>query len=92
MSDLISRSAVLKIIDEAIINTSDFLQHDTQIDIQFKVEELPTVEAIQVVHCKECKQWGKVKHPAQTERVKVCGWGRYFTGENGYCVYGEKVH
>ena len=42
MSDLISRSAVLDIIHKAIDKTTDFMQHDTQLDIMHEVEELPT--------------------------------------------------
>lgn len=44
MSDLISRSAVIKLIDKEIKKSRDFLQHDTQINIRFLIEELPTVE------------------------------------------------
>ena len=40
MSDLISRSAVVDIIYKAINKTTDFLQHDTQLDILYEVEEL----------------------------------------------------
>lgn len=44
MNDLISKEAVLKIIDNETQNTSDYLQHNTQINIRFAVDELPTVE------------------------------------------------
>ena len=49
MSDLISKEAVLEIIDNETRNTSDYLQHNTQINIRFAVDELPTVEAKPVV-------------------------------------------
>lgn len=86
MSDLISRSALL----ESLIHCDGLGRKSLEAVIK-TINEQPTVEAMEVVRCKECEQWGKIKHPAQTERIKVCGWGRYFTGENGYCVYGEKV-
>lgn len=63
MSDLISRSAVMEIIDNTIRSTSDYQQHNTQIDIRFAVEELPTVEARRtgywresdgIFYCSEC--------------------------------------
>lgn len=57
MSDLISRSDVIKIIDEEIKAKTDYLQHNAQIDIVYKVQELPTVEAKPVVHCKDCEHW-----------------------------------
>ena len=98
MSDLISRNEVINIIHKKIQDTSDFLQHDALIDVEFEVDELPTVEAVPksyaeqirwerdvavgqlneigcqfgqkmdevkkleavpVVHCKECKNWHK---------------------------------
>ena len=49
MSDYISKSDVIKIIEKAIENTSDFLQHDTQIDIMFEVQELPTVDEKEII-------------------------------------------
>ena len=61
MSDLISKNAVIDIIENEIRSTRDYLQHDTQINIQFAVEELPVIEAAPVVHgewigdaCSEC--------------------------------------
>ena len=46
MSDLISRNEVINIIHKKIQDTSDFLQHDALIDVEFEVDELPTVEAV----------------------------------------------
>lgn len=49
MSDYISKSDVIKIIEKAIENSSDFLQHDTQIDIMFEVQELPTIDEKKII-------------------------------------------
>ena len=49
MSDYISKSDVIKIIEKAIENSSDFLQHDTQIDIMFEVQELPTIDEKEII-------------------------------------------
>ena len=54
------------------------------------VAQQPTVEAVPVVHCKDCKHWG-TGVAGETEHVKCCEYGKYMVGENGYCVYGEKV-
>ena len=54
------------------------------------IEEQPTVEAVPVVRCKNCTHWG-TGVAGETEHVKCCEYGRYMVGENGYCVYGEKV-
>ena len=59
-------------------------------EIADMIEEAPTIEAVPVVHCKECKYWG-VGHAFESENVKCCRCGNYMTQTNGYCVYGEKV-
>lgn len=52
------------------------------------LDHAPTVEAVPVVRCKDCKHWG-AGIAAETECVKCCVFGKYMVGENGYCVYGE---
>lgn len=52
------------------------------------IEEAPTIDAVQVVRCKDCKWWGDRDHLA-TDNVKYCQFGRYMVGANGYCIYGE---
>ena len=49
----------------------------------------PTVDAVQVVRCKNCKHWG-TGVAVETEHVKCCEYAKYMVGENGYCVYGEQ--
>lgn len=88
MSDLIYKEDVIKIIDEEIKAKSDYLQHNAQIDIMYKVQELPTVEAKPVVHCKDCEHWG-TGIAGETEHVKCCEYGKYMVGENGYCCYAD---
>ena len=41
-NDLISRSAVVKIIEDEIKLKSSYVEHNAQIDIMFKVKEMPT--------------------------------------------------
>lgn len=41
-NDLISRSAVIKIIEDEIKLKSSYVEHNAQIDIMFKVKEMPT--------------------------------------------------
>lgn len=54
------------------------------------IDEQPTVEAVPVVHCKDCEHWG-MGIAGETEYIKCCEYGKYMVGENGYCVYGKKV-
>lgn len=53
------------------------------------VNDLPAVDAVPVVRCKDCEWWGLPKGMYATENVKHCEFGRYMVGSNGYCVYGE---
>lgn len=53
------------------------------------VEEAPTVDAVEVVRCKDCKHWLKDVGGC-TDQVGRCEWANYMVGANGYCVYGER--
>lgn len=56
MSDLISRSAVIDIIHKEIERTTSFAEHDTQIKIEFAVEELPTAYDVDKV-VEQLERW-----------------------------------
>lgn len=91
MSDLISRKALLKKLKRSRMCHA---QTSREINLLVRCEnianEQPSVDAVQVVHCKNCKHWG-TGVAGETEHVKCCEYGKYMVGENGYCVYGEKV-
>ena len=53
------------------------------------IDEQPTVDAVEVVRCKDCKHWADGVAGC-TDHVKCCKIGYYMVGENGYCVYGER--
>lgn len=87
MSDLISRSALMKEFE-----IQEFIKNDRLFDIpQIKafIEEQPTVDAVAVLRCRDCAHWG-TGSPVETERVKCCEYAGYIIGENGYCLYGER--
>lgn len=48
-NDLISRQAVDKIINNEIRQTTEYCLHDTQINIKFAVQELPTAYDVEKV-------------------------------------------
>ena len=52
MNDLVRREEIINIIHNKIQSTSDFLQHDVLIDVEFEVNELPIVEVGE--WCKGC--------------------------------------
>ena len=54
-----------------------------------EIDKAPTVDAVEVVRCKDCKYWSDgIK--GCTDRVKFCSIGYYMVGENGYCGFGER--
>lgn len=64
---------------------------NTMLMMKNLIDRQPSVDAVPVVRCKVCKRWGTKEVPGATDRVKLCEFGGYMVGENGYCVYGEKV-
>jgi len=54
-----------------------------------EIETSPTVDAVEVIRCKDCRFWG-MEEPIETENCKFCKLASYMVGENGYCVYGER--
>ena len=54
------------------------------------MKSAPTIDAVPVVRCKDCKYWKHFDHLGCTEFVKVCGLANYMIGANGYCLYGER--
>ena len=53
------------------------------------LKKQPTIDAIPVVRCYECKQWKK-DVAGCTEFVGRCDYANYMIGANGYCLYGER--
>ena len=80
MSDLISREA----FKEELLRLGFF-----PAIVKGALDRQPTIDAVPVVHCKDCKQWG-CGLPMETDHVKCCSVGGYMVGKNGYCCYGEK--
>lgn len=85
MSDLISREAAVHVLCEENINRP--LDSDRWLisDIYKKIEELPTIDAVEVVRCKDCIHQQKVFH--EDKRIKEGGY--YICGcelADGYSV------
>ena len=60
----------------------------TRQDIEEWLNNAPTIDAVPVVRCKDCKQ-GEVDDPAFPDQYYChagCGW----SNGNFYCAYGER--
>lgn len=92
MSDLISREELIDKIEIRIPHMipNVFGLHDVTAEAMVDfIKKQPSVDAVQVVHCKDCTQWG-CGLPMETDSIKCCGFGGYMVGKEGYCVYGQK--
>lgn len=49
----------------------------------------PTVDAVEVVRCRDCKHWLK-DVAGCTDFVGRCEFANYMVGATGYCTYGER--
>lgn len=56
--------------------------------VEDALQDTPTIDAVPVVRCKDCKHWGMLEGPPETASVKCCELGQYMVGANSYCVYG----
>lgn len=53
------------------------------------LNQIETVDAVEVTHCKNCKHWMK-DVPVCTDTIGRCRFANYMVGGNAYCVYGER--
>ena len=86
MNDLISRKALLSEIHNMDMSRTDF--NNIVAEILVMIRDASPIEAVPVVHCKDCKHWGTGVE-GETNHVKCCEYGKYMVGENGYCCYAD---
>ena len=75
-----------------LIDVDDFLEKmkrtSRYFDVKFDIEEMPTIDAVPVVRCKDCIR------RYDTDECPMCFLieGKYYeyTNENGFCDRGER--
>lgn len=78
--------------EKRLIDADAFLEKmkrtNRYFDVVFDVEEMPTVDAVEVVRCKDCIR------RYDTDECPMChvSGGQYYeyTSDNGYCDKGER--
>lgn len=94
MNDLISRNDVIEPLKKSLRYCKRMKMYGIKIEmletIIKLVEETYAVDAVEVVRCRDCKNWKHLDHIGCTDFAKLCKWGGYMVGANGYCVYGER--
>lgn len=83
--DFISRSALIE-----DIKRRKYINKPLAEIFETIIDEQPTVDAVPVVRCKDCSQWG-CGVPGETDFVKCCKYANYMVGANGFCVCGEEI-
>ena len=63
--------------------------------VVFDVEEMPTVDAVEVVRCRKCKHWKPSGSKAgnsfsDMEYIGGCEFTNYYRTESDFCSYGER--
>lgn len=84
-------------VDEAIINFGfewDDIPPTREEFVRF-LKKQPTVDAVPVVRCRECKHWKPSGSKAgnsfsDMEYIGGCEFTNYYRSESDFCIYGEK--
>ena len=64
-------------------------------DVVFDVKEMPTMDAVKVVRCRDCTHWKFSGSKAgnsfsDMEYIGGCEFTNYYRSENDFCSYGER--
>ena len=87
MSELISRDYLLDTISSMIA------YHNSASDVYDMVEDAPTVDAIPVIRCKDCKHAHYTDYFGLTKNMLVCDrhlGQRFGTELDNYCSWAER--
>ena len=73
MSDLIDRKAAIKAIDDLPNCYNGYSDTYDKAYIIGALEELPSVDAVEVVRCKDCRHWvGEYRYQEYGKNYKKC--------------------
>lgn len=84
---LIDADSLIKNLDDAIQDAKrngeicDYWEDDRS-NLLYYLDTAPTVDAVEVVRCKDCKHWGDT----------ICNWfeEERIMWQNDFCSYGER--
>ena len=90
---LIDANAFLKDILTAGIGKT--IIEYSESDIGYMIRKRPTVDAVEVVRCRNCKHWKPSGSKAgnsfsDMEYIGGCEFTNYYRRESDFCSYGEK--
>ena len=87
---LINREALISYVDLC----ASCGEHNTAEDVIMMIKTAPTVDAVPVVRCRECKHWQQSgskagKSFSDMEYIGGCEFSKYCRRESDFCSYGE---
>ena len=90
---LIDANAFLKDILTAGIGKT--IIEYSESDIGYMIRKRPTVDAVEVVRCRDCKHWKPSGSKAgnsfsDMEYIGGCEFTNYYRTESDFCSYGER--
>ena len=90
---LIDANAFLKDILTAGIGKT--IIEYSESDIGYMIRKRPTVDAVEVVRCRDCKHWKPSGSKAgnsfsDMEYIGGCEFTNYYRSESDFCSYGER--
>ena len=90
MNDAVSRNGVLNIITECISYFGENPYSACSV-LKRRINELPTVDAVPVVRCKDCKHYQFADNRAFGFPVRRCEWtGFEDVDDEDFCSRGER--
>ena len=97
-NDLISRSALKKTFEAAGFGDHSLIESVLAAGVYAGIDDAPTIDAVPVVRCRECKHRGDETNCPMCEMVSTWneddGSDYYFadrTDDDGYCHKGAKM-
>ena len=85
--DLISRSALIKTFEDARLGENSFVETVLAAGVYATIENAPPVEAVEVVRCKECKNY---RDRESKLGIHWCDkWGN-LVRDMDFCSFGER--
>ena len=79
LKDFINRQLAMTASTAVVMNAKDFFENI--------VDNAPTIDAVPVVRCKDCKHWGMHK----SLNVPWCFEMHIDKSEDGFCDIGERI-
>ena len=79
---LINREALISYVDLC----ASCGEHNTAEDVIMMIKTAPTVDAVPVVRCQECKRWESYCNG----KVELCKKRKGVARANDFCSYGER--